>query len=67
MPKVEMLMNDLEKHVSAILVELYWWRSRTVESKERDKKLIAENEGSQNSSAAKLAEVTETSPPPGLE
>ena len=59
-------MNGRENDVSAVLVELYWWRSRNVESKERDKKLIADNEGSQNSSAAKLAEVTETNPLPGL-
>ena len=41
-------MNGLENDVSAVSVELYWWRSRNLESKERDKKLIAENEGSQN-------------------
>ena len=63
MPKVEMLMNDLEKHVSAILVELYWWRSRIVESKERDKKLIAENEGSLNSFCSKISRGDRNQPP----
>lgn len=55
-------MNGSEKDVSPVSVELHWWRSGTVESKERDKKLIAEKEGS----AERLAEVTEISPLPGL-